>query len=229
MPPIPFKKLTRAEELALFRRWRKSGDRAAYEALVESQFCWAKRLAQRYAKRLDADFEELESLCYFAVLKAVEKFDPTRKARLTTLVAVVARTLVDKRDLGGPIRLPDDKRRLEQKFPAQLRAALKWTSLKCDAGDGVSYDHNEPMTAGDACEALADREQLAADLERLGAGIAELPDPRMREVLRRRFVEQQTLRETGASFGKTREWARQLERKALAALRDYFTHLRQAG
>ena len=75
----------RAQELMLFKKW-KSGDREARELLVESQWALANKLAFKARCRYDwTDHDESESAAIEGVRIAIEKFDPERGYRLSTV------------------------------------------------------------------------------------------------------------------------------------------------
>jgi RNA polymerase sigma-32 factor len=75
--------LKEAEELALARRWRESGDRTAVEALVTSHLRLVARMATQY-RGYGVPLSELVSEGTIGLMRAVERFDPDRGFRLTT-------------------------------------------------------------------------------------------------------------------------------------------------
>lgn len=78
-------RLTRAEELATWKRWKEDWDMDAREQLILSQLPWAANLALRRLRysRLTAD--ELVSAAWLGVIDGVERFNPSR-GRLITCV-----------------------------------------------------------------------------------------------------------------------------------------------
>jgi RNA polymerase sigma-B factor len=61
----------------LFARWQRHGDEAAREALVRRYLPLANRLARRYL-RSSEPFEDLQQVASLGLLKALDRFDPTR-------------------------------------------------------------------------------------------------------------------------------------------------------
>jgi RNA polymerase sigma-B factor len=65
------------EDTELFARWQQHGDEAAREALVRRYLPLAKRLARRYL-RSSEPFEDLQQVASLGLLKALDRFDPSR-------------------------------------------------------------------------------------------------------------------------------------------------------
>ena len=61
----------------LFARWQQHGDEAAREALVRRYLPLANRLARRYL-RSSEPFEDLRQVASLGLLKALDRFDPSR-------------------------------------------------------------------------------------------------------------------------------------------------------
>ncbi len=61
----------------LFARWQQHGDEAAREALVRRYLPLANRLARRYI-RSSEPFEDLQQVASLGLLKALDRFDPSR-------------------------------------------------------------------------------------------------------------------------------------------------------
>ena len=62
---------------ALFARWQQHGDETAREALVRRYLPLANRLARRYL-RSSEPFEDLQQVASLGLLKALDRFDPSR-------------------------------------------------------------------------------------------------------------------------------------------------------
>jgi RNA polymerase sigma-B factor len=79
--PIPPKPTTHSLEgddtNELFARWQQHGDKAAREALVRRYLPLANRLARRYM-RSSEPFEDLQQVASLGLLKALDRFDPSR-------------------------------------------------------------------------------------------------------------------------------------------------------
>ena len=61
----------------LFARWQRHDDEAAREALVRRYLPLAHRLARRY-QRSSEPFEDLQQVASLGLLKALDRFDPSR-------------------------------------------------------------------------------------------------------------------------------------------------------
>jgi RNA polymerase sigma-B factor len=64
----------------LFVRWQRHGDRAARDALVERYLPLARNLARRYV-RSSEPFEDLMQVASLGLIKALDRFDPSRGFR----------------------------------------------------------------------------------------------------------------------------------------------------
>lgn len=78
--------LDRATELVLARRWRRSGDRAAGDALVAGNLRFVVRLASRY-RGYGIALADLVGEGNLGLLAALRNFDPRRKLRFLTYAA----------------------------------------------------------------------------------------------------------------------------------------------
>src|SRR5689334_18402761 len=65
------------EDLRLLQRYHDSGDEAAREALIERFLPLARQLARRY-ERADEPIDDLVQVASMGLVKAVERFDPSR-------------------------------------------------------------------------------------------------------------------------------------------------------
>lgn len=75
--------LSREEECDLFVRYKKSGDRKAYERIVESHLRLVVRLARNYLNR-GVNFMDLVEEGNLGLLHAIEKFEVERGFRFAT-------------------------------------------------------------------------------------------------------------------------------------------------
>lgn len=78
-PPTPKPTIHSAEgdTNELFARWQQHGDEAARETLVRRYLPLANRLARRYL-RSSEPFEDLQQVASLGLLKALDRFDPSR-------------------------------------------------------------------------------------------------------------------------------------------------------
>jgi RNA polymerase primary sigma factor len=72
--------LTKTEELDLAIKAKSNSDRGAFEKLINSNLRFVFQVAHIYKNR-GLDFEDLVSEGNLGLLKAFEKFDPTRDIR----------------------------------------------------------------------------------------------------------------------------------------------------
>src|SRR4051812_43428145 len=115
------------EDARLFERYRRTGDRDAREELVERFLPLAKRLAARY--RNSDEYDDLVQVASFALLKAIERYDPARGLAFSsyavpTIVGELKRYF---RDHTWVVRVPRDlqERALQvQRASAQLTERL---------------------------------------------------------------------------------------------------------
>ena len=94
-PPMETQKLsTRAPQRlstpALFRRYRKTSEQDARDALVRRFLPLAQRLARRFVRSSEPE-EDLQQVASIALIKAVERFDPDRG---TSFAAFAVPTIV---------------------------------------------------------------------------------------------------------------------------------------
>src|SRR5581483_4584898 len=67
----------------LFERWHRYGDRNARDALIERFLPLARKLARRYVPSSEP-YEDLVQVASLGLVKAVERFDPTRGFAFTS-------------------------------------------------------------------------------------------------------------------------------------------------
>jgi DNA-directed RNA polymerase specialized sigma subunit len=80
-------RFTKEEETALFDRWKKHGDLAARNELIESVLPLCVRLTGYYNDWHGVDRDELVSVAFEKLVLCIDKFDPGRD-RLTTFVHI---------------------------------------------------------------------------------------------------------------------------------------------
>ncbi len=150
--------------------------------------------------------EDLLQEAFFALLQAVEAFDPETGFSFTSFLKWPVKNTVN-RALG--IRTKRDR-----EDPIFSASSLDAPIGEEDGEPLLSFlpDPEDPIEEAD--ERLF-REELREDLER---SLAELPD-REAEVIRARYFEDQTIEQIGDRVGCSAERARQIEQEALDALR----------
>jgi len=110
-----------SEDVRLFERYRRAGDIAARDALVERFLPLAKHLARRYG-RDSYHAEDLFQVASLGLLKAIDRFDPDRGIAFSsyavpTILGEIKRYFRDK---GWAVRVP---RELQERSMAVERLA----------------------------------------------------------------------------------------------------------
>lgn len=212
-----YRQLSREEELDLFARWREQGDRSAYETLVESQLAWARTLATRYCHSSGGrDIDAVESAAYLGVLRAVDKFDPARGYRLTTLVFHGVRSTIHDRDEGGAIRV---SRNAKYAKTDAWRRAKRTVPILVKDSDGQLTNQTDVPWHFDQFAFYDEQEENEPVQRQLVEALAALPW-RQRTVIESRFFARDKLDQIGQRLGVSKERVRQIERQALRTLRE---------
>lgn len=227
--------LTREAERRLFARWRKHGDREAYELLVESQLKWVWRVAVKFAGK-GIPLEDLVQAGHVGLLHAIEKWRPAKKTRLGTYATWwIRQHMQTLREVTvGIVRLPRNPETygrerydaLYTRFVAEMRS-LDFEAEGPAGGTPRPLRDTVAATAGRPCEVvdprtveadddLAEREWFDDRRRALWRAVDQL-DARQRTIVERR-MEGATLEEVSRELAVTRERVRQIERKAVERL-----------
>jgi RNA polymerase sigma-32 factor len=108
--------LSHEEERALARRWRKFGDHAARNLLIQAHLRLVPPIARRYF-RPGASLSELVAEGNFGLLRASAKFEPQRGYRFATYARYWIRAYVSEcaiRSSGAAMTLPRTLRRVRR-------------------------------------------------------------------------------------------------------------------
>ena len=174
--------------------------------------------AQADAHGLTADDFEQEG--FFAVQHAAQTYDPAQGAFTTWLTAAmqrqIQRTLTNghARNVTGE----DGKLHTTSADPLNHCTSLDVPLDDEDGGSATLGDLQEDPAAAAELDAVEDdlfREQLHSAMEE---ALAKLTD-READVLRRRYYQQQPLREVGEAYGVAWSRAQQVEKAAMRKLR----------
>jgi RNA polymerase sigma-B factor len=223
---------------------RRDHDRVSRDELIERYLPLARHLARRYKR--GAELEDLYQVAAFALVKAVDRFDPDRGIAFSSFaVPTIAGELKRYfRDLGWVVRVPRDVQELKLRLDRMVEA--------------LSAELGRAPTAGE----LADRTGASLEdvIEALGAASAHYPDSldrpageegedavgvllggedpgyahvenaalvedllgtlpeREREILRLRFEEELTQAEIGRRLGVSQMHVSRLIRQSIAKL-----------
>ena len=176
---------------------------------------------QSVAESAGVTLEDLDQESYFAVKEAAEYHNPEKGAFLTALQYFVQHR-IQKAILQGRGRyvVTEDGRR--------VRVSAEPLDSAQSLDEPVPWDDDGEVTRADvtpdpaAAQAFEDAEQNSYRQELravLDKALSLLPD-RQRDVIARRFYEGLTLRQAAKLDGVTQERTRQMEDKALRALRQ---------
>lgn len=174
--------------------------------------------AQADAHGLTADDFEQEG--FFAVQHAAQTYDPAQGAFTTWLTAAmqrqIQRTLTNGHD--RTVTGEDGRQHTTSADPLNHCTSLDVPLDDEDDGAATLGDLQEDTTAAAELDAVEDKlfqEQLHSALEE---ALAKLTD-READVLRRRYYQQQPLREVGEAYGVAWSRAQQVEKAAMRKLR----------
>ena len=174
--------------------------------------------AQADAHGLTADDFEQEG--FFAVQHAAQTYDPAQGAFTNWLTAAMQRQ-IQRTLTNGHARTVTGEDGRQHTTSADLLNHCTSLDVPLDDEDGGSAtlgDLKEDATAAAELDAVEDKlfqEQLHSALEE---ALAKLTD-READVLRRRYYQQQPLREVGEAYGVAWSRAQQVEKAAMRKLR----------
>ena len=174
--------------------------------------------AQADAHGLTADDFEQEG--FFAVQHAAQTYDPAQGAFTTWLTAAMQRQ-IQRTLTNGHARTVTGEDGRQHTTSADLLNHCTSLDVPLDDEDGGSAtlgDLQEDPAAAAELDAVEDdlfREQLHSAMEE---ALAKLTD-READVLRRRYYQQQPLREVGEAYGVAWSRAQQVEKAAMRKLR----------
>lgn len=174
--------------------------------------------AQADAHGLTADDFEQEG--FFAVQHAAQTYDPAQGAFTTWLTAAMQRQ-IQRTLTNGHARTVTGEDGRQHTTSADLLNHCTSLDVPLDDEDGGSAtlgDLKEDATAAAELDAVEDKlfqEQLHSALEE---ALAKLTN-READVLRRRYYQQQPLREVGEAYGVAWSRAQQVEKAAMRKLR----------
>jgi RNA polymerase sigma-B factor len=237
-----------ANSAVLFERWRLHRDRSARDELIERFLPLARKLARRYVSS-SAPYDDLVQVASLGLVKAVERFDPSRGFAFTsfavpTIVGELKRYFRDtawalhvdrsaqerarkiaeaQEEIGAQTGRPPSLSELAQYLEMSEEEVLDGLQT-ADAYDAISLD--APM-ASDDDETSTRLEVIGAEDERL-----ELVDtqatvfaaarhlaPREREILYLRFGEDLTQSQIAVRVGVSQMQVSRLLRRSLQRLR----------
>jgi RNA polymerase primary sigma factor len=230
------KLLTPQEEIELAARIKK-GDKKAREQMIKANLRLVVKIARDY-EGIGLPLLDLISEGNIGLMKAVERFDPSKGGKLSTygswwIKQSIKRALANQSKLG---REPTDDELggelgISASRVAQMRlAAIRPASLDAPIGDEDSNNFAEVVQDEAADTPYEQLEEKT--VTRMLQEMVKTLDPREATILRARFGldggPERTLEEVGEKFGVTRERVRQIQNIALKKLRKMIEKLEAA-
>lgn len=232
----------------LLRRWRRDGDAAAREAVVERFLPLARQLARRY-QRANEPFDDLVQVASMGLVKAVDRFDTERGVAFSSYAVPTVLGELKRyfRDVGWAAHVPRGMQervmRVEQ-ASRTLRGRDGRSPSVAQVAESAGLELEEvleAMQASHAYEAVSleggresDSEGSDSYAERLGeederfelieygaviSSTLKALSPRDRLVMHLRFVEDMTQSEIAERIGVSQMQVSRLIRRALERLR----------
>jgi RNA polymerase sigma-B factor len=235
------------EDRRLLERYRRHGDQAAREALVERFLPLARQLARRY-QRGGEPLDDLEQVAALGLLKAIDRFEPDRSTAFSSFAVptILGELKRHFRDRGWSVRVPRDLQEMSVRVdrvtdelgrglghaptPTEIAEHLGITDEQVleareAAGAYRAVSLDRPREEGEESDGMGDAMgvedpgfRLAEHAATVERLMAVLTD-REREVLRLRFAEDLTQSEIGARVGVSQMHVSRLIRQAVARLR----------
>jgi RNA polymerase sigma-B factor len=234
-----------------FAAYHRDGDAATRELLATQYLPLARHLARRYRDR--AELDDLEQVASLALLKAIDRYDPTRGLEFSTFAypTILGELKRYFRDLGWTVRVPRQLQELTLRLDAlrtTLTGELGRSPTVGELAERAGTTVEQIVEAISARSAhrpdsldrpLSEDGDLAIDVVAahddpgfaraenavvVDALLATLSD-REREVLRLRFDEDLTQGEIGRRLGVSQMHVSRIIRQSIASLQ----HASQLG
>jgi RNA polymerase sigma-B factor len=226
---------------------RRDHDRLPREALIERYLPLARHLARRY-KGSGAELDDLYQVAAFALVKAVDRFDPDRGIAFSSFAVptIVGELKRHFRDHGWVVRVPRDVQELKLKLdrmiapltselgrsptPGELAertgASLEQV-VEALGAQSAHYPDSLDRPVGEDGEdgigqLIGGEDPGYRDVENaelVGGLLATLPE-REREILRLRFEEELTQAEIGRRLGVSQMHVSRLIRRSITQLQS---------
>jgi len=237
----------RHEEKRLFEAYQQTRDRRARDAVIERFLPLAYSLARRY-QRSSESLEDLEQVASLALVKAVERFDPSRDTAFTSYAVPSIAGAIKRhfRDCGWSVHVPRDLQELAiriERFSQELVAETgsQPTSAQVAAKAGVDVEqvveareayralHSDSLDqphladdgeSGSLLDQVGDRDaEIARILDRVALdSLLETLDDRARLIVRLYYQQELTQAEIGQQLGYSQMHISRLLRQAIAQL-----------
>lgn len=229
----------------LFREYRRTGDVAVRNKLVENYIYVAEILAKKFTGR-GVEYDDLLQVASEALIAGVEKFDPDMGVQFTTYITPTVTGMIKNyfRDYSRAVRPPRRIYSLASKIRAESNEyfkdhGAKPTVKQLSSALGVSeelvmeaLEYRTPVSLDakvggedgeghlyDVIPDMTDGFESFEDSESLRSEISKL-DPTEQKVVALRFVQGKSQSEVGKILGVSQMFVSRAERKIVEKLRD---------
>jgi len=237
-----------AEDRRLLERYHRDADPEAREALVGRFLPLARQLARRY-QRAGEPLDDLVQVASLGLLKAIERFDPTRETAFSSFAVptILGELKRHFRDKGWSVRVPRDLQEMAVKVDRvgeDMNRELGRAATPTEMAERIGVSPEQVLEAREAAGAYravsldrprSDEDDEGEFADAFGAedhGYALAEDAatvqrlmrvlteREKEVLRLRFEEDLTQSEIGQIVGVSQMHVSRLIRQSVARLRS---------
>ena len=229
----------------LFREYRRTGDVAVRNKLVENYIYVAEILAKKFTGR-GVEYDDLLQVASEALIAGVEKFDPDMGVQFTTYITPTVTGIIKNyfRDFSRAVRPPRRIYSLSAKIRAESNEYFKEHGAKptvkqLSSALGVSeelvmeaLEYRAPVSLDakvsggdgeghlyDVIPDMTDGFESFEDSESLRSEISKL-DPTEQKVVALRFVQGKSQSEVGKILGVSQMFVSRAERKIVEKLRE---------
>src|SRR4051794_29464585 len=139
------------EDRRLFDLYRRTGDPTARAALTERFLPLARSLARRY-ERGGASLDDLTQVASLGLLKAIDRFDPTRPVVFSSYAVptIVGELKRYYRDYGWSVRVPRELQERSVRVDAEAQALaveLQRAPTASELAEGLGLDVEQIVEA----------------------------------------------------------------------------------
>lgn len=233
----------------LFRRFKEEGDMDAREKLVMSHLNLVRFIANKFKNRGEP-IDDLIQVGYLGLLKAIDRFDPSRGLEFTTFATPTIMGEIKRhfRDKGWSVRVPRRLQELSAKVNQAtdtLTSQLQRSPTIAEIADYLDATVDEVLEAMESSSAYssvsleapsgADDDDTPSVIDRYATEDSDLAftddriiieealasfSPRERDVIEMRFLKGMTQIEIAEKFGISQVQVSRLLRRTLKKIQD---------
>lgn len=233
----------------LFRRFKEEGDMEAREKLVMSHLNLVRFIANKFKNRGEP-IDDLVQVGYLGLLKAIDRFDPSRGLEFTTFATPTIMGEIKRhfRDKGWSVRVPRRLQELSAKVNQAtdtLTSQLQRSPTIAEIADYLDATVDEVLEAMESSSAYssvsleapsgADDDDTPSVIDRYATEDSDLAftddriiieealasfSPREREVIEMRFLKGMTQIEIAEKLGISQVQVSRLLRRTLKKIQD---------